>query len=139
MAEPSKKYKILLAEDNPGDVYLVKEALKERKLDCEIYSVDDGEKAIEFIESAGSPDRPVVDLVMLDLNLPRRTGDEVLVVLRQSPVLKNTPAIVLTSSQSPHDRSNLKNLGADVFFHKPTGLDEFMELGKVVEELLQLP
>jgi two-component system, chemotaxis family, response regulator Rcp1 len=128
---------LLLVEDNPADVFLVKEAMREEGLDCEFHVVEDGEKAIAFIDrmDAGADAPP--DLLLLDLNVPRRTGDEVLGRIRKSEKCANVAIVVITSSDSPHDRQRAKDLGADEYFRKPANLEQFMELGKMARRLTE--
>jgi CheY-like chemotaxis protein len=124
--------KILLAEDNPADVYLIEEALREHQVPFEIVVADDGEAAIRMIESG----QVEPDLVLLDLNMPKRSGGEVLMRLREHPQCRTLPVMVLTSSDSPVDREEAMRLGATSFIRKPTGLDEFLQIGAAIKELL---
>ena len=131
-------YTILLAEDNPGDVFLVRRALEKQNLPVRLIVVEDGQAAIRFIEAADSDvtaDRP--DLVLLDLNLPRATGSRVLIRIRQSPRCADTPIIIITSSDSPLDRENSASLGATGYFQKPGDLAAFMQLGRIVRDALE--
>jgi chemotaxis family two-component system response regulator Rcp1 len=132
----SQPLRVLLAEDNPGDVLLIHEALSLRFPGVEVSVQEDGEQMMETIGllENGSATRP--DIVLLDLNLPRITGDEVLQHLRRSPVCGKVPVIVITSSDSPRDRQAATRLGADRYFRKPTDYDEFMKLGELVEAVL---
>ena len=123
---------ILLAEDNPADVYLIEEALREHQVPFEITVAEDGEAAIAMIV-AGKV-RP--DLIMLDLNMPKRSGGEVLTSLRAQPHCRTLPVIVLTSSDSPTDREEALRLGATCYIRKPTSLDEFLNIGASIKELL---
>jgi chemotaxis family two-component system response regulator Rcp1 len=123
---------ILLAEDNPADVYLIRQAiLKHNKtLNLEMIVVTDGELAIDFILRRGRFARACrPDLIVLDLNLPKSDGVDVLRCVREQPDLSNIPVIVLTSSDSANDRSIAEQLGADCFLTKPSDLDAFMALG----------
>src|ERR1700735_3375741 len=131
-------FTILLAEDNPGDVFLVRRALEKHDLDCRLIVIEDGQAALHFIEEAagdGSAERP--DLVLLDLNLPRATGNRVLTRIRQSPRCANIPIIIITSSDSPLDRESAARLGATGYFQKPGDLAGFMQLGRIVREALE--
>ena len=136
----SRTCTILLAEDNPGDVFLVRRALNEsfRQPDFTytLQLANDGEEAIQWLErSEANQDK--VDLVLLDLNLPRRDGIEVLGRLHTMPHLSLTPTIVMTSSDSPKDRDRCMALGASHYFHKPTELASFMEIGKIARHLIE--
>lgn len=124
--------KILLAEDNPADVYLIEEALREHQIPFEITVAEDGEAAIGMIVAGKL--RP--DLIMLDLNMPKRSGGEVLTLLREQPHCRTLPVIVLTSSDSPGDREEALRLGATSYIRKPTGLDDFLQIGGAIKLLL---
>lgn len=128
---------MLLIEDNPGDVLLEKEALRSRGLDIEIKLHTDGEQVLNFITAS---DRGEVtfqpDVVLLDLNLPRAHGEQVLDRIRHSRTLAQVPVLVVTSSDSQRDRAAAARLGANGYFRKPADYDEFMKLGEVVEAML---
>ena len=131
------RFQILVVEDAEPDVLLVREALERSGLDFDLYVLDDGEKAVDFAESLDrglSVSRP--HLVLLDLNLPKKSGSQVLERLRQSPACDRIPVVVLTSSDSPKDKAKVGQLGATRYFQKPSRLDEFMRLGEVVREIL---
>jgi CheY-like chemotaxis protein len=132
---------ILLAEDNSADVYLIREALREHGVECPIRLATDGKEVLQLI----SPQDPSQDLsqedrewglIILDLNLPRHDGIEILQRLRENPSLAHVPVVVLTSSDSPHDRAIATQLGATRFFRKPSNLEQFLSLGAVFKELL---
>lgn len=129
-------YRILLAEDNPGDVLLFREALKTRNLSAEIHLAEDGQKAIDLItgRAPGEPLRP--HLIVLDVNLPKHTGSEVLQQIRCLEALSSIPVIMLTSSSSPSDRERAKWLGADLYLQKPSDIDGLLEVAKIIEEKL---
>lgn len=123
---------ILLAEDNPADVYLIEEALREHNLPFQITVAEDGEAALRMIV-AGEIEP---DLILLDLNMPKRSGAEVLSRLRSDDKSGRVPVIVLTSSDSPTDREEVLRLGATQYIRKPTGLDEFLQIGATIKTLL---
>ena len=125
----SKTVEILLAEDNPADVYLIEEALREHKVDFHITVAEDGEAAISLLANSGL--KP--DIVLLDLNMPKRSGGEVLDEMRRTSA--DVPVIILTSSDSPSDREEALRLGATCYIRKPTGLDEFLEIGATIKRL----
>lgn len=127
---------VLLADDNPSDVYLIQEALREHSVDCHLRVACDGKDAIDII-SGQRADVNVGDLslIILDLNLPRHDGIEILQRLRESHHL-NVPVVVLTSSDSPRDRLMATDLGAARYLRKPSNLNEFLELGAIFKELL---
>jgi CheY-like chemotaxis protein len=131
-----KKVMIVLAEDNPGDVYLVRRALDFEGLDYDLTVAKDGEAAIDLVTEVETGSR-TIDLFMVDLDLPKRDGTEVLTRARQSKPLEGVPIVMLTSSDSPHDRKRCLQLGANRFFRKPSDLHRYMEIGKIVRELLQ--
>ena len=128
------KIRIFLAEDNPADVDLVREALKEYKIDHELWLASDGQEAKRFVEAmAMGAEAPCPDLIMLDLNLPLVSGHELIALFRQQPRCARTPIIVVTSSDSRRDREQSAAMGAR-YFRKPSELVEFLELGAVVRE-----
>lgn len=128
---------ILLAEDNSGDILLIRRALAEYGIEHELHVVHDGEQAIAFLARAGRRGKaPRPDLVLLDLNLPRVGGAEVLMELRHNPQCAATPVIVVTSSNAARDRARLTELGVSHYFQKPSDLEEFMQLGAVVRDVL---
>ncbi len=128
-------FKILLAEDNPGDVRLFCEALDSRALPFELTVATDGEKAIALVNDTLAGGKQL-DLIVLDMNLPRQKGDEVLRHIRAQPTLGRVPVIVLTSSSAPADQEAATWLGADHYIRKPSDLEELMEVAKVIEEVL---
>jgi CheY-like chemotaxis protein len=129
------KMNLLLAEDNPGDVFLVRRALDAESVPYELVVARDGEEAITYIANADSGG-PGIDLLLVDLNLPKHDGTEVLSRLRNSKVLGHVPIIVLTSSDSPRDRERCLDLGANQYFQKPSDLERYMKLGSVVKTLM---
>ncbi len=131
------RFRILLVEDNRADVFLVEEALKAHGVPADIHAVEDGAEAVAVIERAESdPDAFFPGIVVLDLNLPKKSGAEVLRLMRQSPRFKTLPVIVLTSSDSIRDRTEVARLGANRYFRKPATYDEFLEVGAVLNEML---
>jgi len=128
---------VLLADDNPSDVYLIREALREHGVDCDLRVASDGKAALGII-SGERPDAVVggISLIILDLNLPRHDGIEILQRLRQSAWWEHVPVVVLTSSDSPRDRQMANQLGATRYLRKPSSLDEFLGLGAIFKELL---
>jgi CheY-like chemotaxis protein len=129
---------ILLAEDNEGDVMLVEQALEEHQIDHKLHVVKDGDQALGFVADMGTSDGPPCpDVLLLDLNLPKVDGPQVLQQFRKHPACAHTPVIVVTSSDAPRDRQLVKALGADAYFRKPSDLIEFMALGALIKELVQ--
>jgi CheY-like chemotaxis protein len=131
------KAQLLLVEDNPADVELVEEALAEAAVDCSLSVVRDGRQAIDFIEHLEAQgEHCCPDLVLLDLNLPKVSGEEVLNRMRLSQKLRMAKVLIISSSDTPFDRERLIRLGANEYFHKPSSLKQFMELGPRVRALL---
>jgi two-component system, chemotaxis family, response regulator Rcp1 len=126
----TRTVQILLAEDNPADVYLIEEALREHQVTYQITVAEDGETAMSMVTSG----QVQPDIVLLDLNMPKRSGGEVLDRIRRE-VKRNIPVIILTSSDSPSDREEALRLGATCYIRKPTGLDEFLEIGATIRRL----
>jgi two-component system, chemotaxis family, response regulator Rcp1 len=128
---------ILLAEDNPADVYLIREALSEHGVHYKMRVVSDGRDLLRII-TGEEPDAETrnLELIILDLNLPRHDGIEILQRLRDTQ-LAHVPVVVLTSSDSPRDRQLANSLGAARFLRKPSGLEQFLSLGAVFKDLLQ--
>lgn len=134
------KAQLLLVEDNPADVELVEEALAEAALDCILSVVRDGRQAIDFIEHLEAEgDHCCPDLVLLDLNLPKVSGEEVLSRMRLSRKWRAAKVLIISSSDTPSDRERVKRLGANGYFHKPSSLTQFMELGPRVRAMLSVP
>ena len=126
---------ILLVEDNPGDVRLTKEALRDAKVLNEIYVARDGVEAMEFMYHKGSfAKAPVPDLILLDLNLPRKDGREVLAEIKKDPKLKHIPIVVLTTSKADEDIIKTYNLHANAYITKPVDLNRFVEIMHALEE-----
>ncbi|MEP0945536.1 response regulator [Nodosilinea sp. FACHB-141] len=126
---------ILLVEDNPGDIRLTQEVLKEGSVRNHLNVVDDGEKAIAFLNRI-APYRhaPNPNLVLLDLNLPRRSGLEVLRMIKTSAVLRHIPVIVFTSSQAEDDINRAYDLHANCYITKPLDLEQFSRSIKSIED-----
>jgi CheY-like chemotaxis protein len=128
---------ILLAEDNPGDVLLVAAALEEHHIEHELKVAHDGEEALAFFAHMGEPDSsPCPDLMLLDLNLPRLDGFEILTEFRKHPQCAHTPVIIVSSSNTPTERRRMAELGIVQYFQKPGDLDAYMELGAIVRKTM---
>ena len=129
-----KGIEILLVEDDPGDVDLTQEILEEAKVMVNLNVVDDGVKAIEFLHREGQyagVSRP--DLILLDLNLPKKNGREVLAEVKSDENLRRIPVVILTTSDSDKDILETYGLGANCYVTKPVGLDQFAEIVKFIE------
>ncbi len=130
---------IFLAEDSQADVFLVRQALRKYNINHELHIARDGEQALKFVARMGKPGgAPCPDLILLDLNLPKADGPQVLSEFRQHPECAGTPVIVVTSSDAPKDRARVNQLGIDRYFLKPLDLDAFLQLGAVVREVVAM-
>jgi two-component system, chemotaxis family, response regulator Rcp1 len=133
--DSGKPIDILLVEDNPGDVMLVQEALSDSKVRNRLHVASDGEQAMEFVrregKHAGAP-RP--DLILLDLNLPKKSGREVLREVKTHPDLKSIPVVVLTSSKSDDDVVRSYELHANAYILKPVDFHQFMKIMRAIED-----
>jgi CheY-like chemotaxis protein len=128
---------IILVEDSPADVFLIRQALEKDGLKFDLRVLEDGEKGVNFIEQLDADETiQCPDLVLLDLNLPKKTGDQVLERMRSSGRCRQVPVVIVTSSDSPKDRARAAFLGATGYFQKPSKLDEFMKLGALVKSLI---
>ncbi len=146
MAHPfqSDLIDILLVEDNPGDVRLTREVLKEGKLRNNLFVCGDGEDALDFLHRRGKRANAVrPDLVLLDLNLPRKSGQEVLAVVKEDPDLRSIPIVVLTTSEAERDVLQSYNLHANCYITKPVDLMQFMKIVNYIcdfwLEIVKLP
>jgi CheY-like chemotaxis protein len=129
---------LLLVEDNPADADLVEEALNEAHLEYRLSVMRDGVQAIGFIDRLeANPASPCPVLVLLDLNLPKVSGIEVLNRVRVSPACQTVKVLIISSSNSLADRQLSIQQGASEYFHKPSSLAGFMELGSIVRGLLE--
>lgn len=130
---------LLLVEDSPPDVYLVKEAVRQEGLDFEWKIAEDGETATQLIDILGDQEHLTVPkLVLLDINIPRRSGSQVLQQIRGSLRCAAVPVLMISSSDSAIERRRARDLGATEYFRKPSSLDEFMLLGGVVRRILEI-
>jgi chemotaxis family two-component system response regulator Rcp1 len=130
-------YRILIAEDNRADVYLIEHALRQQGLTYRLETADNGEDMLKMIAAIEQdPSQRCPDLFLVDLNLPRHSGDEILARIRQSPRCASVPVIIITSSDSPQDRSRANELGASFYFRKPADLQSFMKIGQIVGDFL---
>jgi len=135
---------ILLVEDNPGDVRLIQENFKDIKLLNRMSVVRDGEEALAFLHRQGKyAEAPRPDLVLLDLNLPKKDGREVLAEIKSDEQLRRIPVVILTSSSAEQDILKTYDLYANCYITKPIDLEQFAKLVKMIEEfwftLVKLP
>jgi chemotaxis family two-component system response regulator Rcp1 len=125
---------VLLVEDSPGDVRLTREAFKDAKVHINLRVAPDGAEAMDFLNRVGKhSDAPRPDLILLDLNLPKKDGREVLEEIKESPVLKSIPVVILTTSASDADILRSYRLHANCYITKPVGLDGFLEVVKSID------
>ncbi|MGA8765033.1 MAG: response regulator [Candidatus Sulfotelmatobacter sp.] len=125
-AEPIQ---VLLVEDSPGDVRLTREAFKDAKVHINLHVASDGVEAMAFLKrEGGHANAPRPDLILLDLNLPRKDGREVLQEIKESPALTSIPVVVLTTSASEEDILRSYRLHANCYITKPVGLDGFLKV-----------
>ena len=133
--ETGRNIEILLVEDNPGDVRLAQEAFKDAKVHNVMYTVGDGEEAMAFLRREGKYSevgRP--DLILLDLNLPKKDGREVLAEIKTDERLKLIPVVILTVSKDEEDILKTYNLHANCYITKPIDFEQFMKVVKSIEE-----
>ncbi|MEE9201021.1 MAG: response regulator [Candidatus Brocadiales bacterium] len=130
-----KEIEILLVEDDHGDVELIKEALKESKMQNSLDVVEDGEEALAFLRREGRfADAAEPDLILLDLNLPKKDGREVLAEIKEDPALRRIPVVVLTTSEAEKDILKSYDLHANCYITKPVDLDQFIKIVKSIQD-----
>lgn len=139
-----KPIDILLVEDNPGDVRLIQEAMKDSKIHYNISVVKDGQEALDFLyKKEGFKNSPKPDLILLDLNLPRVTGQEVLEKIKNDTFFAKTPVIVLTTSKADEDILKSYALHANCFITKPADFDQFIQVINTIQnfwlKIVKLP
>lgn len=131
----TKSFVILLIEDNPGDVRLTKEAFNESKFFHDLYVAKDGEEAIDFLSKKGKfQEAPRPDLILLDLNLPKKNGREVLSEIKNDSKIKHIPVVVLTTSEAEEDIIKSYELHANSYITKPVEFDQFLKKIKKIED-----
>ncbi len=127
----------MLVEDNRNDVYIIQEILKRSGLDAHLQVSSDGDQALKLWDTIeNDAEAPCPQLVLLDLNLPKASGVEILARIRRGKRCAAIPVVIVTSSKSPLDLAATQALGASAYFQKTADLTEFMELGRVILELL---
>jgi chemotaxis family two-component system response regulator Rcp1 len=131
---------VVVIEDNRADIFLVEEAVAAHEISAELEFITDGQEAMRRIsEWQEHPEAPRPDLFVLDLNLPKRSGVEVLAFIRASFPAVRIPVLIMTSSDSEKDRAETQRLEADGYFRKPSNYDEFLKLGLLIKEMLPRP
>jgi len=129
---------VLLVEDNPTDVFVIREAIARSGLKLNLRIASNGEEALRYLRDLARAEKPACPaLVLLDLNLPKVGGIEVLQHLRNSSLCSRMPVIVVTSSTAEADRAAVRRLGAEAYFQKPTSLAAYMELAEVIKRVLR--
>lgn len=144
MAYMGKPIEVLLVEDNPGDIRLTEEAFKEGKVANNLHVALDGIEALQFLKKEGKfSDVPCPDLILLDLNLPRKDGREVLEEIKRDEQLKSIPVVILTTSRAEEDIVRMYNSHANCYITKPVDLDQFLHIVRSIEDfwltLVKLP
>lgn len=134
MTDPlSRPIEVLLVEDDPGDSDLTRETLEEAKVRISLHVVDDGVKALQYLRQEGRyTDAVRPDIILLDLNLPKKDGREVLAEIKKDVTLKKIPVVILTTSDAEKDIIKTYDLGASCYITKPVGLDQFTEVVKKI-------
>jgi chemotaxis family two-component system response regulator Rcp1 len=140
----SRPIEILLVEDSDGDARLAQEAMKDAKVLNHIYRVPDGVEALDYLRKKGKYNKAVrPDLILLDLNMPRKDGREVLEEIKEDPDLKSIPVVILTVSKAEEDIVKTYNLHANCYIQKPVDLGQFLDVVKSIESfwltIVQLP
>ncbi len=129
-----KAIEIILVEDNPGDVFLTQAALEDAKINNNLHVAVDGKEAIAFLYQQGEyGDAPRPDVILLDLNLPKKSGREVLAEIKNDDNLRRIPVVILTSSSSDQDILRSYNLHANCYITKPIDLEQFAHVVKSIE------
>lgn len=132
---PMNPIEVLLVEDNPGDVRLTREALKEGKLRISLNVVGDGLEAMAYLRREGAHAAAAIpDLILLDLDLPKKDGREVLEEIKADPGLMRIPVVILTTSAAEEDILRTYNLHANCYITKPVDMDQFVKIVRVIED-----
>jgi CheY-like chemotaxis protein len=130
-------FHVLIVEDNEADVFLIQEAIEVTRLPLTVDIAQDGEQAVQLFDQLDNdPEMPCPALVILDINLPKRHGGDVLKHMRRSRRGAHVPVLVVSTSHAAHDREEMMRLGANGYFRKPSDYDEFMKLGDIVKAML---
>jgi two-component system, chemotaxis family, response regulator Rcp1 len=133
-AGSKRRNHLLVIEDNPADIDLLRRALATADLDCELTVVDDGAEALALFRPGANTTVP--DLAIVDLNLPKHSGLEVIAQMRANPTFAQVPVVIMSSSSAPRDRSSLEKFQIRGYIVKPADLEEFMRIGRQIRELL---
>ena len=133
--DSTHKPRILIVEDNPGDVLLFRLALSDAGIDCELSEIDDGGAALDFVRKK---EAPLPDLIVLDLNLPKASGKEILAKIRATPAFNPIPVVIWTSSNARVDRTQVEELGVARYLVKPPEFRDLARLGAAIKEILNV-
>lgn len=127
----------MLIEDSQTDVFLVREAIAAHGLKVDLHVMEDGEQAIQYLaELDANPSFPCPQLFLLDLNLPKMSGLEVLAYIRRNAKCADLPVLIMTSSDAEKDRAQSTSLGATAYFRKPSGYEAFLKLGVMIQQMI---
>lgn len=139
MSDEARKI-VLVADDDYDNFLLTMDAMKEAAVDCDLYWVKDGEELLEYLHRTGTygsaEHAPHPNLILLDLNMPRKTGHEALAEIKADPALAEIPVVVLTVSSQPEDRDRSLRLGATSFLSKPQSFERLVEFMRVLKKFL---
>lgn len=139
LSEERHCYLIALVEDSPADAFFIQEAITIHDIPANVMVIRDGEEAVRLVNRADAEETaPCPALFLVDLNIPTKNGAEVLAHIRNSKRCRSTPVVVVTSSDSEKDRSRVKALGANRYFHKPADYDSFLTIGEVIKDVLKI-
>jgi DNA-binding response OmpR family regulator len=137
IATDTRKRRILIVEDSRSDVFLIREGIRAHIAAVDAFIVEDGSEAIKVVERAeADPEAFCPEAILLDLNLPKQNGFEVLECIRRSRRCQSTPVIVVSSSDSSRDKAETARLGANRYFRKPNNFEEYLQVGAVLNEVL---
>ncbi len=135
MLRTQQAFDILLVEDNPGDVFLTQEAFRESRYEHRISVAEDGDEAMQFLRREGNfRNAPAPHLILLDLNLPKKDGRELLAEVKSDPALQHIPVIILTTSEADQDITHAYKLHANCYLTKPIQMDAFLKMIRSVED-----
>ena len=137
MTQPAlaRQIEVLLVEDDPGDVLMTREAFEDHKVQNQLHVVNDGVEAMAFLRREGEhADAPRPDLVLLDLNLPRRNGREVLLDVKSDPELRRIPIVILTTSEAEEDVIAAYDLHANAYVRKPVDFEQFVAAVRAIDD-----
>jgi CheY-like chemotaxis protein len=135
LSQPARQIEVLLVEDDPGDVLMTREAFEDYKVTNQLHVVQDGADAMAFLRREGEyADAPRPDLVLLDLNLPRMDGREVLQAIKSDPTLASIPVVVLTTSEAEEDVLRSYSLHANAYVTKPVDFERFIEVVRQIDD-----